>query len=524
MASPNAENALDEAALQRELSCPLCYELFSVPIILKCNHTFCKKCLEVDFKKRIEGADKSKGDGDSPPKMTCPTCEKEVTVESKCFNGFPKDYLLVRIIENYKASCSRDGKKVKHKEEVVWCSVCEKEPRKAVKTCTVCKLSYCDKCLTVFHPNNRGGFASHQMVTATNDPVPGLISCPMHEGEQLKLFCSSCRTPICYLCDRFGGHQSHSVAELKTVSQQEKEFLMTGAQGLAEKNQALHDFTKQLEEIIEKIEDGGKDMEAKVKKEFAELHKAVDAAEKRAFKEILINTAAKVCPLRDQKKACLKLLDENSGTVQLIRQAAEIQDIEPFLLRTAYLRDRLSTGSNKYGPNCQNPVKNESSDPMNLNTRTITSNLDTFNLGYLTALQFNFNSDTAHPNLLIDQEHWKTVELIAVPLATVTLSCRISGAFEGPCFAVLGSTYFNYSYGRLFWECSVLEKENLEDVDANYTISMATHAYRHQRLESQSSYPICSMSLTKRNKKYKYAYSYDGNITKIIEKKKASLV
>lgn len=144
---------LDEEALQRELSCPLCLELFCVPIVLKCNHTFCKKCLEDDFKKRNEGAEKSDGDsgkyqGDAPSKTACPTCQTEVPLESKMFDGLPKNYLLISIIENYKASCSREGKKVKHTEEVVWCSVCEKEPRKAVKTCTVCKLSYCDKCLS----------------------------------------------------------------------------------------------------------------------------------------------------------------------------------------------------------------------------------------------------------------------------------------------------------------------------------------------------------------------------------------
>ena len=37
-----------------------------------------------------------------------------------------------------------------------------------------------------------------------------------HE-ETLKMYCLTCQAPICYLCDRFGKHESHHISELKSV-------------------------------------------------------------------------------------------------------------------------------------------------------------------------------------------------------------------------------------------------------------------------------------------------------------------
>uniref|UniRef100_A0A8C7RVQ5 RING-type domain-containing protein n=1 Tax=Oncorhynchus mykiss TaxID=8022 RepID=A0A8C7RVQ5_ONCMY len=34
------------AALEDELSCPICFEFFQDPVSLKCQHSFCRGCLE----------------------------------------------------------------------------------------------------------------------------------------------------------------------------------------------------------------------------------------------------------------------------------------------------------------------------------------------------------------------------------------------------------------------------------------------------------------------------------------------
>ncbi|XP_006823565.2 putative E3 ubiquitin-protein ligase MID2 [Saccoglossus kowalevskii] len=249
-----------EDALQRELSCPICFELYSSPLLLPCGHTFCKDCLADTLEKHKQEGTANDDKGATAgtvvvdrSKLPCPTCRGEVDLQRQGLDSLRRNFLLDSIIEKYKAACARDGKEVKHKEEIILCDVCEKDPCKAVKSCTVCKISYCKKCLPVLHPS-RGGLATHRMVRATSSSTPGVITCPSHEGELLKMYCTSCRTPVCYLCDRFGGHQGHQVSELKTVFGQEKDFLENEAKKLSGKNDGLQDFVKKIVGIINKID------------------------------------------------------------------------------------------------------------------------------------------------------------------------------------------------------------------------------------------------------------------------------
>ncbi|XP_077989526.1 E3 ubiquitin-protein ligase Midline-1-like [Glandiceps talaboti] len=132
------------SALQKELSCPICFELYSVPLLLPCGHTFCKECLK-----------KYRATSRGSSTLTCPTCRQMVKLERGTLDTLVRNFMLDSIIDQYKDTQIRDGKKLSHREEVVWCMVCEAEPNKAEKSCTVCKLSYCSKCLATFHPNRR---------------------------------------------------------------------------------------------------------------------------------------------------------------------------------------------------------------------------------------------------------------------------------------------------------------------------------------------------------------------------------
>lgn len=62
----------------KELECPICLEIFSLPIVLICGHTFCKKCIE---NQKLHS-------------NKCPTCRNHISWGYPCF-------ILKSIIENY---------------------------------------------------------------------------------------------------------------------------------------------------------------------------------------------------------------------------------------------------------------------------------------------------------------------------------------------------------------------------------------------------------------------------------------
>lgn len=48
------------------------------------------------------------------------------------------------------------------------------------------------------------------------------LTCEVHDGEKLNVYCITCQIPTCSLCKVFGAHNSCQVAPLIEVYQQEK--------------------------------------------------------------------------------------------------------------------------------------------------------------------------------------------------------------------------------------------------------------------------------------------------------------
>ena len=72
-----------ESALRDELKCSICQEIFSVPRMLPCGHTFCNDCIE---------ALKNKGDENI---LTCIECNKDHSL----LNDFPVNFLVSKMIQ-----------------------------------------------------------------------------------------------------------------------------------------------------------------------------------------------------------------------------------------------------------------------------------------------------------------------------------------------------------------------------------------------------------------------------------------
>ena len=75
------------AAVEHEISCPVCLEEFEEPKCLpSCAHNVCRHCLQGMVKKRSNA-------------IECPVCRVESIIPQGGVAAFPKNYLLVRLIE-----------------------------------------------------------------------------------------------------------------------------------------------------------------------------------------------------------------------------------------------------------------------------------------------------------------------------------------------------------------------------------------------------------------------------------------
>ncbi|XP_051988150.1 E3 ubiquitin-protein ligase TRIM39 [Xyrauchen texanus] len=64
---PRALSSQSKSALEDELSCPVCCDIFTDPVVLKCSHSFCRMCLQHFWNKK--GA-----------KRECPVCRRKCSL------------------------------------------------------------------------------------------------------------------------------------------------------------------------------------------------------------------------------------------------------------------------------------------------------------------------------------------------------------------------------------------------------------------------------------------------------------
>ncbi|XP_019636266.1 PREDICTED: E3 ubiquitin-protein ligase TRIM36-like [Branchiostoma belcheri] len=161
--------------LEKELTCPVCLELFVCPVQLPCNHNLCHR-----YKKM---------------KSTSDSAVNEVP-----------------------------------------CQLCKPDrPQVAFRSCLDCRASYCEECLAMTHPQHPP-FSEHKIVdprTSFEEPSQ-TVMCPDHPSKPVEMYCVQDQTPVCLLCEKVGRHKQHNMAALEEVFSQRRAELQGGVDRLEE--------------------------------------------------------------------------------------------------------------------------------------------------------------------------------------------------------------------------------------------------------------------------------------------------
>uniref|UniRef100_A0A667ZEQ2 E3 ubiquitin/ISG15 ligase TRIM25-like n=1 Tax=Myripristis murdjan TaxID=586833 RepID=A0A667ZEQ2_9TELE len=162
-----------------KFSCSICLDLLKDPVALPCGHSYCMSCIQ------------SCWDGEDQRKIySCPQCRQTFT---------PRPVLRKNTILQ---AAPPDGCYAGPGD--VACDVCTGRKLKALKSCLVCLVSYCQQHL---QPHIESpAFENHKLV----DPSKNLKDklCSRHD-EMMKIFCRTDQQCICYLCS-MEEHKDHN--------------------------------------------------------------------------------------------------------------------------------------------------------------------------------------------------------------------------------------------------------------------------------------------------------------------------
>lgn len=176
------------------VTCPICLEALKNPVTVPCGHNYCMDCINTYWK--AERGQQT---------YVCPQCRKAFTPRPV----LTKNSMLAAIVEEMKKTGLHEAPADRGHPGSgdVACDVCT--TLKAVKSCLVCLVSFCENHLQPHHQMQP--LMTHKLV----EPCQNLQekACVSH-AEVKTMFCRTDQQCICRLCstESHKGHDTVSVA------------------------------------------------------------------------------------------------------------------------------------------------------------------------------------------------------------------------------------------------------------------------------------------------------------------------
>lgn len=228
------------------LTCRICYDLYVVPKILPCLHSYCQKCLEPLVENGI---------------VQCPECRLQTEVPGGAA-GLKSNFFINGLLELFQ---------MKHNKDLE-CTICSNAQKVVAATarcldckdflCQLCSQGHCCSRLTLHHKvvNLEEFLAGHY---DTEVRFLQELCCQDHPQEALRFFCDTCSVPICRDC-RMLDHFQHKVVSMASAVQREKPSVEQLIKSLEGTITCISEQEKVVEEAVNKLKAKGELIKKKI--------------------------------------------------------------------------------------------------------------------------------------------------------------------------------------------------------------------------------------------------------------------
>ncbi|KAI4877034.1 hypothetical protein NFI96_010098 [Prochilodus magdalenae] len=221
---------------QDSFSCPVCLDLLKDPVTIPCGHSFCLGCIQDCWDQ-----DDQKG------VYSCPQCRQAFTPrpvlnKNIILGNLAEDLRKTRLQAAPPAAPPAGSPAAPPVDSPagsgdVECDVCTGTKHKAVKSCLVCLLSFCEAHIQPHFESP--AYKKHKLVDASVNLQEKI--CSQHD-KLLEIFCRTDQTFLCYLCT-MDEHRSHDTVSA-TAERTEKQ---SSAQAAVEDSEKI--FTELIQSM-----------------------------------------------------------------------------------------------------------------------------------------------------------------------------------------------------------------------------------------------------------------------------------
>ncbi|CAL8377131.1 unnamed protein product [Boreogadus saida] len=370
---------------EENFSCSICLDVFSSPVSTPCGHNFCRTCITKFWDEKVE--------------YKCPIC-------NKIFATRPD--LQVNTLLSELAAQLRTTVRVKEQPCVepgeVPCDVCTGTQLKAMKSCLVCFVSYCQ---THLEPHQRFAVLKKHRLVEPMDRLEDRM-CKEHD-RLLELFCKTEQVCVCKSCTE-GDHKSHHVVPLK------EEYEVKMAQ-LGKMEAEVQQMIQETQNNIQEIEDTVKCTKADADREITDgvqvLTALMRCIEKwqddlnQMVKERLKSTERQAEDLIKELEQEIEDLTNRSSEV---KQLAQTKDHLHFLQAFRSLKDppptRAWTTVEVRPPSCVGTLRrslDQLEETLNMEMKKIRDAAELKRVQQY-EVDVTLDPDTAHPRLILSED------------------------------------------------------------------------------------------------------------------------
>ncbi|KAK6319153.1 hypothetical protein J4Q44_G00103640 [Coregonus suidteri] len=227
---------------EEQFQCSICLDVFTDPVSTPCGHNFCMACI--------------RGYWDSTDLCQCPMCKETFDRRPELrVNTFISEMAAqVKKLAPVEVTPITTGQPMAKPGEVL-CDVCTDRKLKALKSCLMCLVSYCE---THLEPHQRiAALMKHKLI----NPLENLEDrvCAKHE-RPLELFCRSDQKYVCQICTETD-HKTHNTVPMEEECGERKAHLWK-TKGKAQ--QMIHERVQKVKEMQHSVEHSKKETEKEI--------------------------------------------------------------------------------------------------------------------------------------------------------------------------------------------------------------------------------------------------------------------